>query len=83
MIYFPIDKKFADFNDKPFGQKFRGKDGYVARADRYNNLLDTAYADIVEKRKSAPQNLNNMNNNKKGGSTCQHINSLFFHLIQL
>ena len=51
------DKKLADFNDKPLGQKFRGKNGYVPRADRYNNLLDTAYADIVEKRRSAPQHL--------------------------
>ena len=31
----------------------KGKNGYVPRNERYNNLLDTAYADIVEKRKSA------------------------------
>ena len=57
MFHLFVDKKFADINDKPLGQKFRGKNGYVPRADRYNNLLDTAYADIVEKRRSAPQNL--------------------------
>ena len=36
------------------GQKFKGKNGYVPRGERYNNLLDTAYADIVEKRKRTP-----------------------------
>ena len=32
---------------------FKDKNGYVPRNERYNNLLDTAYADIVEKRKAA------------------------------
>ena len=51
------ERKYADDTDKSSGQKFRGKNGYVPRADRYSNLLDTAYSDIVEKRKSAPLNL--------------------------
>ena len=46
-------------------QKFRGKNGYVPRADRYNNLLDTAYADIVEKRKSCPQNFDHIKRGEK------------------
>ena len=59
-----IDGRIGDSNVKVPGQKFKGKNGYVPRGERYNNLLDTAYADIVEKRKVAPATSGMINNRK-------------------
>lgn len=60
-----LEKKSFEITEKPSAQKFRGKNGYVPRADRYNNLLDTAYADIVQKRKSGPQNFDHIKRSEK------------------
>ena len=56
------------------GQKAKGKTGYVPRGERYNNLLDTAYADIVEKRKAAPISSEIISNNRKGQRKQDQIN---------
>ena len=56
------------------GQKLKSKTGYVPRGERYNNLLDTAYADIVEKRKAAPISSEIISNNRKGQRKHDQIN---------
>lgn len=57
------EAKFGELRGKDVVHKPRGKSGYVPRNERYNNLLDTAYADIIEKRKTAPMSTE-MNNNR-------------------
>ena len=74
-LYF-IEAKLVDGSSKTLGQKLRSKNEYVPRNERYNNLLDTAYADIVEKRKNVPTSSEMNNVNKKGEKKPEKITQL-------
>ena len=66
IMFIVADGKFGEVNAKTSGQKARGKNGYVPRGERYNNLLDTAYENIVDKRKTATSTSEVNAINKKG-----------------
>ena len=73
IIYITGEKQVNGTPRTP-GQKHKGKSAYVPRGERYNNLLDTAYADIVEKRKAAPISSEIISNNRKGQRKHDQIN---------
>ena len=73
-FYLIVGEKQVNGTPRTVGQKPKGKTGYVPRGERYNNLLDTAYADIVEKRKAAPISSEIISNNRKGQRKQDQIN---------